>query len=91
MEVRVKAYQRLEADNDPSGNAQRLFMVYEQQEHDEEAFAKDWTLVEVYDEGSRGRPDALRMMGELPRVRIPKREYHSIYRMAQAAGILRYS
>jgi hypothetical protein len=76
-----RAYQHQQADNDPSGNPQRLYVVYERH-------GQHWRTVAVYDEGYRGRPDALRHVSELPPVTIPKREYHDRLRSARSAGIL---
>jgi len=84
----MRAYQHLKADNDPNGNPQRMYVVYELQ--DVEPQFSYWKLVEVYDEGYRGRPAELRGVPELPSVRISAHDYQSRYDMAQGAGLLRY-
>lgn len=81
----MKVYQHLKADNDPNGNPQRLYLVYELRS----APLDEWRLTDVYDEGYHGRPSALRNVLELPSVNISKRDYHTRYARAKAAGLLR--
>lgn len=89
----MRAYQHLKADNDPNGNAQRLYVVYELKGEsyvvNSQAPHQWWEIVEVYDEGYN-LPDALKGMPELPSVRISKSSYHERYSMAKGAGLLRY-
>jgi len=90
----VRAYQHLKADNDPNGNAQRLYVVYELREDETlrrmgETPHQWWEIVEVYSEGYN-LPAELRGMPELPSVRISKSDYHMRYDMAKGAGLLRY-
>ena len=79
-----RVYQRLRADNDPNGNPQRLWIVYDVSTDG----AGD--EVEVYDEAYRGKPrEALAGMIELPSVDISKSDYHARKRDARERGILR--
>jgi len=75
-----------------NGNPQRLYMVYElvQRLTDDGYEPEEWLLVEVYDEGYGGRPTELRGVSMLPAVRITQGDYHTIYMMAESAGLLRY-
>jgi len=85
----MRTYQHLKADNDPNGNAQRLYVVYELQTMPPSEGLGYWTIVEVYDEGYN-LPAELKGMPELPSVRISKTDYHMRYDMAKGAGLLRY-
>jgi len=89
----VKAWQHLKADNDPDGNPQRLYVVYELQTGeyaDNLGSFQWWRIVGVYDEGYAGMPSSLKSLPEIPSVRISKSDYHSRYTMAKGAGLLRY-
>jgi|WetSurSiteA1Bulk_404760.scaffolds.fasta_scaffold41583_3 hypothetical protein len=86
----MRAYQHLKADNDPNGNPQRLYVVYELQTMPPSEGLGYWTIVEVYDEGYAGLPQALHGMPQLPDVSIRRSDYHSRYNMAKGAGLLRY-
>lgn len=88
-------YQHLRATNDPNGNPQRLFVVYgfaEWTTYNEPGLSDgrriDVSTVAVYDEGYRGRPEALRGLPELPCVDISRSDYHQRIRNARDAGIL---
>ena len=88
----MRAYQHFKAKNDPNGNAQRLYVVYELQDADQGDgwLYQWWKLVEVYDEGNASLPIALKGLPELPSVSISRSDYHSRYNMAKGAGLLRY-
>lgn len=85
----MRAYQHLKAKNDPNGNAQRLYVVYELQSMPPSEGLGYWTIVEVYDEGYN-LPEPLKGMARLPDVSISRSDYHSRYNMAKGAGLLRY-
>ncbi len=72
-----KFCQHLRAPNDPNGNPQRLYVVYDD--------AGD--VLEVIDEGYRGLPKALRDIKHLPDVQIPRSEYHEWKRAFRAEEV----
>ncbi len=58
--------QHLRAPQDPNGNPQRLYVVYNM----------DGEVLEVIDEGYRGLPKELRDLKHLPDVNITRSDYH---------------
>lgn len=83
-------YQHLRALNDPNGNPQRLYVVYEWIIPDEKYRQPEhWATVAVWDEGYIGLPDALRDMPSLPSIDISRSDYHERIRAARERGILK--
>lgn len=78
----TRLVQNLKADNDPSGNPQRLWVMYLLDDGDDYA-----GTYYVADEGYRGKPESFKGLTELPAVRIPKSEYHALVRHAKRTGI----
>lgn len=74
MNKKPAFYQHLRAPNSPSGNPQRLYMVYD----------AAGEVVRVIDEGYRGLPRELRDVRQLMTIEIPRAEYHSIRRNYRA-------
>jgi hypothetical protein len=58
---------RLKAANDPSGNPQRAWIVWDSK----------GTLLGVYDEGYRGTPAETKDAQHLADIKVPKSEYHA--------------
>lgn len=81
----VKLCQRLKAENTYFGNPRRLWVVYNLPQ-DGAGYAD---LEAVFDEGYRGRPDALssRSWLELPTINITVAEYNAIVEEAERRGI----
>jgi hypothetical protein len=76
----MRLYQHLRAPNDPNGNPQRVFVVYDTD--------RAGDIVAVIDEGYSGR-QALRNAGipsdtvELPSINISRAEYHAFRRIGR--------
>ena len=74
----MMVYQHHRADHDPSGNPQRIYVLY--RVHGPAGYA---SIEMVWDEGYSGRPESLRDVPELPSVNISKSDYHSMVRWAR--------
>lgn len=88
----MKTFQHLRALNDPSGNPQRLWVVYELRdpgpEYRQPMF---WYTVAVIDEGYGNAPEYFRSLPSLPSVDISRSRYHALVKDARARGILEYA
>jgi hypothetical protein len=73
--------QHLKAENDPNGNPQRLFLVYD----------KHGDVISVYDEGYRGEPADINRLPHLPSIEISKSEYHDWIKQARSDNKLKES
>ncbi len=82
---KIRFYQRVRANNDPSGNPQRLYVEYNLTDD------PSGDPVNVWDEGYRGCPESLRGLPELPSVSVAKSEYHAWVREAKGRGVYRTS
>jgi hypothetical protein len=58
---------RIKADNDPNGNPQRAWIVWDSKGN----------LVGVYNEGYRGKPSETKDAQHLADIKVSKSEYHS--------------
>jgi hypothetical protein len=73
MNNKAAMFQHLRAENSPSGNPQRCYVL----------MAKDGRIVDVIDEGYQGLPRELRDILELPSVNISRSEYHNYIRIGK--------
>lgn len=78
--------QNLRSKNDVNGNPKRLWVVYQLVKPSHYS-----PIVEVYEEGYRGRPAELTNMVELPMVDIVPSEYRRIKDRAQELGHYHHS
>ena len=67
-----KLVQHLRAKHTPSGNPQRLFLIYN---------PEDGYIVDIIDEGYNGKPEGFSEMIELPTIDISKSDYHAFKRI----------
>lgn len=84
----MKTFQHLRAQNDPSGNPQRLWVVYELT-HDTHTMY--WSTVAVIDEGYGNPPEYFRSLPSLPSVDISRSRYHALVKDAHERGIFEYA
>ena len=71
-----KYFQHQKAQNDPNGNPQRVFVIYEESGHVWRGIAHLSAIARI-DEGYAGTPyEALAGMTEIPAVNISKSDYH---------------
>jgi len=75
-----KLVQHLRAQNDPNGNPQRMFVVYNPINGD---------VLEVIDEEYGGRPEHTSQMAPLPSINISRSDYHDWLREFKETGRLR--